>query len=205
MYFFVLCLVSICRVLKVWTYLVSFRILRVQKEKEEAERKQAEAIMQYEQEQQKFIEEKEREILQLQVGFFSMSCFVLAIFIVCLYKKWKYLPGHVPKCWCYKFDVWLTFYFDSITGGCKELHHLGELRPAYRRSSGQSKELQLCHWQGRQSCETDNTAVNAPTDPAYAGHTVAVRTGIWDQNTGKHSARGCYQTCRTKKYLKCFN
>uniref|UniRef100_A0A3Q2VLZ5 Small ribosomal subunit protein mS26 n=1 Tax=Haplochromis burtoni TaxID=8153 RepID=A0A3Q2VLZ5_HAPBU len=42
------------------------RILRVQKEAEEAERKKIEAAIQREQEQQEFIKEKEREILQLQ-------------------------------------------------------------------------------------------------------------------------------------------
>ncbi|XP_063355331.1 28S ribosomal protein S26, mitochondrial [Pelmatolapia mariae] len=42
------------------------RILRVQKEAEEAERKRIEAAIQREQEQQEFIKEKEREILKLQ-------------------------------------------------------------------------------------------------------------------------------------------
>lgn len=42
------------------------RILRVQKEAEEAERKKIEAAIQREQEQQEFIKEKEREILRLQ-------------------------------------------------------------------------------------------------------------------------------------------
>ncbi|XP_005728739.1 small ribosomal subunit protein mS26 [Pundamilia nyererei] len=42
------------------------RILRVQKEAEEAERKKIEAAIQRDQEQQEFIKEKEREILQLQ-------------------------------------------------------------------------------------------------------------------------------------------
>lgn len=50
-----------------------FRILRVQKEAEEAERKKIEAAIQREQEQQEFIKEKEREILQLQVGVVSAS------------------------------------------------------------------------------------------------------------------------------------
>lgn len=50
-----------------------FRILRVQKEAEEAERKKIEAAIQREQEQQEFIKEKEREILRLQVGFVSAS------------------------------------------------------------------------------------------------------------------------------------
>ncbi|XP_030574886.1 small ribosomal subunit protein mS26 [Archocentrus centrarchus] len=42
------------------------RILRVQQEAEEAQRKKIEAAIQREQEQQEFIKEKEREILQLQ-------------------------------------------------------------------------------------------------------------------------------------------
>nr|XP_046268870.1 28S ribosomal protein S26, mitochondrial [Scatophagus argus] len=46
--------------------LLKLRIERIQKEKEEAERKQVEAVIQHEQKQQQFIEEKEREILQLQ-------------------------------------------------------------------------------------------------------------------------------------------
>lgn len=46
--------------------MVKARILRVQKEAEEAERKKIEAAIQREQEQQEFIKEKEREILQLQ-------------------------------------------------------------------------------------------------------------------------------------------
>lgn len=44
-------------------------MLRIQKEEEEAERKQVEAVIQREQKQQELIKEKEREILQLQVGF----------------------------------------------------------------------------------------------------------------------------------------
>lgn len=43
------------------------RILRIQKEKEELERKQLEAIMKREQKRQELIREKEREVLQLQV------------------------------------------------------------------------------------------------------------------------------------------
>lgn len=46
--------------------LLQIRIQRIQKEKEEAERKQIEAVVKREQEKQEFIEEKEREILQLQ-------------------------------------------------------------------------------------------------------------------------------------------
>lgn len=42
------------------------RILRVQKEEEEAENKKMEAAIQREQELQEFIKEKEKEILQLQ-------------------------------------------------------------------------------------------------------------------------------------------
>lgn len=52
-----------------------------------------------------------------------------------------------------------NFTHSIFAGGCKELHHLGELGPANRRSSGQSKELQLCHRQRRTSCETDGAAV----------------------------------------------
>lgn len=44
-----------------------FRIQRIQKEKEEMERKQAEAAISREQQQQEFIKAKEMEILQLQV------------------------------------------------------------------------------------------------------------------------------------------
>ncbi|XP_073339940.1 small ribosomal subunit protein mS26 [Pagrus major] len=46
--------------------LLKLRTLRLQKEKEEAERKQLEAVIKREQEQQEFIKGKEREILQLQ-------------------------------------------------------------------------------------------------------------------------------------------
>uniref|UniRef100_UPI0037E7FD1F small ribosomal subunit protein mS26 n=1 Tax=Semicossyphus pulcher TaxID=241346 RepID=UPI0037E7FD1F len=46
--------------------LLKLRVLRIQKEKEEAERKQLEAVIQREQAQQDLIKEKEREILQLQ-------------------------------------------------------------------------------------------------------------------------------------------
>lgn len=46
--------------------LLELRIQRIQKEKEEAEQKQVEAAIQREKEQQEFIKEKEREILQLQ-------------------------------------------------------------------------------------------------------------------------------------------
>ncbi|KAM4723789.1 small ribosomal subunit protein mS26 [Anableps anableps] len=42
------------------------RILRIQKEEEEAERKKMDAAIQQEQEQQEFIRQKEKEILQLQ-------------------------------------------------------------------------------------------------------------------------------------------
>ncbi|XP_044023476.1 28S ribosomal protein S26, mitochondrial [Siniperca chuatsi] len=45
---------------------LKLRMLRVQKEKEDAERKQVEAAIKREQEQQEFIKEKEREILKLQ-------------------------------------------------------------------------------------------------------------------------------------------
>lgn len=46
--------------------LLKLRITRVQKEKEEAERKILEAAIQREQKQQEFIREKEKEVLQLQ-------------------------------------------------------------------------------------------------------------------------------------------
>lgn len=46
--------------------LLKLRIQRIQAEKEEAERKQEEAAVKREREQQEFIREKEREILQLQ-------------------------------------------------------------------------------------------------------------------------------------------
>lgn len=63
-----------CLILKVMFFGGNhFRILRVQKEAEEAERKKIEAAIQREQEQQEFIKEKEREILQLQVGVVSAS------------------------------------------------------------------------------------------------------------------------------------
>ncbi|XP_034419524.1 28S ribosomal protein S26, mitochondrial [Cyclopterus lumpus] len=46
--------------------MLEVRTLRVQKEKEEAERKQVEASVQREQQQQEFIKEKEKDILKLQ-------------------------------------------------------------------------------------------------------------------------------------------
>lgn len=46
--------------------LLKLRVLRVQKEKEEAERKQVEAAIKREQEREKLIKEKESEILKLQ-------------------------------------------------------------------------------------------------------------------------------------------
>ncbi|XP_040917249.1 28S ribosomal protein S26, mitochondrial [Toxotes jaculatrix] len=46
--------------------LLKIRVMRVQKEKEEAERKQLEAVIKREQQHQEFIKEKEKEILQLQ-------------------------------------------------------------------------------------------------------------------------------------------
>lgn len=46
--------------------LLKLRVSRVQKEKEEAERKILEAAIQREQQQQEFIREKEKEVLQLQ-------------------------------------------------------------------------------------------------------------------------------------------
>ncbi|TDG99171.1 hypothetical protein EPR50_G00208720 [Perca flavescens] len=46
--------------------MLKLRILRIQKEKEEAERKKVEAAIQREQEQQESIKEKERDILKLQ-------------------------------------------------------------------------------------------------------------------------------------------
>ncbi|KAM9341380.1 small ribosomal subunit protein mS26 [Symphorus nematophorus] len=46
--------------------LLKLRILRIQKEKEEAERRQVEAALKREREQLELIKEKEREILQLQ-------------------------------------------------------------------------------------------------------------------------------------------
>ncbi|CAJ1074623.1 S ribosomal protein S26%2C mitochondrial [Xyrichtys novacula] len=59
------------RILMAWNNqenqrLLQIRVLRIQKEQEEAERKQLEAAVQREQEQQEHIKEKEREILQLQ-------------------------------------------------------------------------------------------------------------------------------------------
>ncbi|XP_058471679.1 28S ribosomal protein S26, mitochondrial [Solea solea] len=46
--------------------ILKLRMIRVQKEKEEAEQKKLEAIMKREEEQQQFMKEKEKEILQLQ-------------------------------------------------------------------------------------------------------------------------------------------
>ncbi|KAI9545864.1 hypothetical protein NQZ68_033346 [Dissostichus eleginoides] len=46
--------------------MLKLRIVRVQKEKEEADRKKFEVILQREQEQQEIVKEKEKEILQLQ-------------------------------------------------------------------------------------------------------------------------------------------
>lgn len=46
--------------------MLEVRTLRVQKEKEDAERKQVEASVQREQQQQEFLKEKEKDILQLQ-------------------------------------------------------------------------------------------------------------------------------------------
>ncbi|XP_068607679.1 small ribosomal subunit protein mS26 [Brachionichthys hirsutus] len=46
--------------------LLKLRMQRIQEEQKEAERKKAEAALQHEQEEQEFIKEKEREILQLQ-------------------------------------------------------------------------------------------------------------------------------------------
>lgn len=67
----VLCIVFICVIYKKkkkdFVSSVSFRVLRVQKEKEEAERKQVEAAIKREQEREKLIKEKESEILKLQV------------------------------------------------------------------------------------------------------------------------------------------
>ncbi|XP_068194597.1 small ribosomal subunit protein mS26 [Antennarius striatus] len=59
------------RVLMAWNEeenrrLLKLRMQRLQKEHLEAERKEAEAALQREQEQEEFIKEKEREILQLQ-------------------------------------------------------------------------------------------------------------------------------------------
>lgn len=45
----------------------AYRMMRLQKENEEAERRKLEGAIQREQELQEFIKEKEREILQLQV------------------------------------------------------------------------------------------------------------------------------------------
>lgn len=44
-------------------------MMRIKKENEEAERRKLEGIIQREEEQQEFIKEKEKEILQLQVWF----------------------------------------------------------------------------------------------------------------------------------------
>ncbi|XP_068573882.1 small ribosomal subunit protein mS26 [Cebidichthys violaceus] len=46
--------------------MLQVRMLRIQKETEDAERKQVEAVAQREQQQQEFIKEREREILKLQ-------------------------------------------------------------------------------------------------------------------------------------------
>ncbi|XP_034432865.1 28S ribosomal protein S26, mitochondrial [Hippoglossus hippoglossus] len=46
--------------------LLNVRVMRIQKEKEEAERKKLEAAMKQEQEHQEFVKVKEREVLQLQ-------------------------------------------------------------------------------------------------------------------------------------------
>ncbi|GAA6224879.1 28S ribosomal protein S26, mitochondrial [Lates japonicus] len=46
--------------------LLKIRMMRIQREEEEAERKKIEAVLKREQEHQEFIKEKEREILQLQ-------------------------------------------------------------------------------------------------------------------------------------------
>lgn len=64
-----LCGSGCCPVLEVMAHppSVSFRILRIQKEKEEAERRQVEAAIQCQREQEELVKEKEREILQLQV------------------------------------------------------------------------------------------------------------------------------------------
>ena len=59
-----------------------FRQLRVQKETEEAEHRKQEVILQREQEMQTFIQEKEQEILQLQVRCrFQKSTYSLLILI----------------------------------------------------------------------------------------------------------------------------
>lgn len=54
--------------------------MRIKKENEEAERRKLEGAVQREQEQQEFIKEKEREILQLQV-WFSVSSLTLCGFL----------------------------------------------------------------------------------------------------------------------------
>ncbi|XP_018521747.1 28S ribosomal protein S26, mitochondrial [Lates calcarifer] len=46
--------------------LLKIRMMRIQREEEEAERKKIEAVLKREQEHQEFIKEKEKEILQLQ-------------------------------------------------------------------------------------------------------------------------------------------
>uniref|UniRef100_A0A4W6DR09 Small ribosomal subunit protein mS26 n=1 Tax=Lates calcarifer TaxID=8187 RepID=A0A4W6DR09_LATCA len=63
--------------------LLKIRMMRIQREEEEAERKKIEAVLKREQEHQEFIKEKEKEILQLQVQClyflvlfsFFLSCF----------------------------------------------------------------------------------------------------------------------------------
>ena len=103
---------------------VSSRVLRIQKEKEEAESRKLEAAVKQEQEHQAFVKEKEREVLQLQVqSLLGLLCFFSV-----------QTSG----------DLAIS-HFHHVTGGCKELHQLGELGSANRRSSGYSKELQLCH------------------------------------------------------------
>lgn len=77
-------------------------------------------------------------------------------------ENWCFLNFYFRSYFCLFFFICFSinnFTHSIFAGGCKELHHLGELGPANRRSSGQSKELQLCHRQRRTSCETDGAAV----------------------------------------------
>lgn len=68
--------------------LACFRIQRIQEEKEESERKQAEAVINRKLKEQEHIKAKEMEILQLQV-------------------RRNYPPGHVPE-YRYRLNLCLT-------------------------------------------------------------------------------------------------
>jgi len=156
--------------------LLSFRVLRLQKEEEEVERKKIEAAIQREQEQQEFIKQKEREILQLQVW---------------IARAWK--PQQKLKIETAESVAHIDVFFLLLPGGCKELHHLGELGSKNRGGAGQSKKLQLCHRQRRQSCQADSAEVKQPTDPRVTvggdaknrGRTkILWWSGLWSQGSG---------------------